>query len=499
MSEPPFDCAVVGAGPAGLAAATAAAGEGLRVALVDAGPRPGGQFWRHAEGSTGAGQHDWATFTRLADALRRGIAAGLIHHVPLHQVWTVDRAGPAPFTLRLTPAYEGAGGEGPPVGQVAARAVVLCPGGYDRQLPVPGWTTPGVMAAGGVQALLKGQGTVAGRRVVVAGTGPFLLPVATGLAAAGARVVALCEAASPARWLRRPLAAAAVPGKAVEGAGYAAGLLRHRVPYLPRTVVTRVHGTQEVTAVTVERVDGSGRVVPGRTRRLDADLVAFGWGFTPSLELALALGADTERGADGSLVATVDTARRATVPGVYLAGEATGVGGAAKAVAEGELAGLTAAVDAGRPVSRRRGRRLAARIARAETFADAMHRAHPVPEHWTEWLSEETRLCRCEEVSVGDVQRAQDGLGAGDPRTAKLLARPGMGRCQGRVCGFATASLLASRAGRPVTGDDLRAPAKRPLGAPVTLAELAALPEPEEPGRPDGPEAPPPAPSVDTA
>jgi NADP-dependent aldehyde dehydrogenase len=304
--------------------------------------------------------------------------------------------------------------------------------------------------------------------------------VATGLATAGARVLAVCEAAGPARWLRHPLSAAATPGKALEGAGYAAALLRHRVPYHPRTIVGRVHGTDEVTGVTLERVDGAGRILPGRARRLAVDLVALGWGFTPSLELPLALGAGTRTGADGSLVATVDRARRATVPGVYVAGEATGVGGAAKAVAEGELAGLTAAVDQrrGGRVSRPRVRRLAERIARAGAFATAMHHAHPVPERWSEWLTPDTVLCRCEEVSVGEVDAAREELGARDPRTAKLLARPGMGWCQGRVCGFATASLLAAREGRVASGAELCALGKRPLAVPVPLSELAGLAEP---------------------
>jgi D-hydroxyproline dehydrogenase subunit alpha len=484
-----FDVAVIGAGPAGLAAAASAAGAGLRVAVVDAGERPGGQFWRHAEGDEGERHHGWATFVRLRAELRG------VTYLLGHQVWTVvadDGASPPGgvpecgrpgvrgrnprFTLHLT------GGK---TRSLAARAVILCPGGYDRQLPVPGWTLPGVMAAGGAQALLKGHHTLAGRRVVVAGTGPFLLPVATGLAAAGARVAAVCEAGSPARWLRHPLAASATPGKALEAAGYAAALLRHRVPYLPRTVVARVHGTDEVSGVTLARVDAAGRLLPEGERRLEADLVALGWGFTPSLELVLAVGAETRLGADGSLVAAVDRARRSSVPGVYVAGEATGVGGAAKAVAEGELAGLTAAVDLGRVPSaagRRRARRLAGRVARAEAFATAMHRAHPVPERWSQWLTPDTVLCRCEEVRVGEVDAAREELGAGDPRTAKLLARPGMGLCQGRVCGFATAALLAARdGGRAVRREDLHPLEQRPLAVPVPLGELAELAEPDSP------------------
>src|SRR5690606_27379613 len=106
----------------------------------------------------------------------------------------------------------------------------------------------------------------------------------------------------PAGWLRRPLGALTLPGKTAEAAGYAAALLRHRVPYLTRTVVARVHGTQAARAVTLARVDGAGRVVPGSGRRVAAGLVALGWGFTPSVELVLALGAATRLGADGSLV-----------------------------------------------------------------------------------------------------------------------------------------------------------------------------------------------------
>ncbi|WP_307815436.1 hypothetical protein [Streptomyces sp. 7-21] len=186
------------------------------------------------------------------------------------------------------------------------------------------------------------------------------------------------------------------------------------MPYLTRTVVARVHGTQAARAVTLARVDGAGRVVPGSGRRVAAGLVALGWGFTPSVELVLALGAATRLGADGSLVAAVDRVGRASVPGVYVAGEAAGVGGAAKAVAEGELAGLAVAADQGLPVPRRRVRRLGARLARARAFAAAMHRAHPVPPAWPRWLTPGTVLCRCEEVTAGEVTAACQELGAGD-------------------------------------------------------------------------------------
>ncbi len=480
------DLAVVGAGPAGLAAAVAAAEQGLRVALVDAATQPGGQFWRHPDESVpvadeGRGQHLWR---RFADLRRRLHAlevptreGGRIDRIAGNQVWFIEPDGSSgSYTLHLSPTDAGATQPTAP-GRVRAAALVLCPGGYDRQLPVPGWDLPGVMTAGGVQALLKAHRSVAGRRAVVAGTGPFLLPVAQGLADAGATVVAVCEANAVTGWARSPLGAAAVPSKALEAAAYAWALARHRIPYRTRTVVTEVIGEGEARSVRLGRLDRGGRLRPDTPPiDLEVDLVAFGWGFTPSLELVSAVGGSTRVDVDESLVAQVDTWQRCDsdrAPGVYVAGEATGVGGAALALAEGELAGLAASRDQGRrAVSDRTVRRLRRTIKRGRAFAAAMHRAHPVPSGWQGWLRPQTTVCRCEEVTVEDLCVARDSLGAADARTVKLLARPGMGWCQGRVCGYATAK-LAAPAGERLNAADLASTAKRTLAAPVSLGDLA--------------------------
>lgn len=476
------DLAVVGAGPAGLAAAVAAAEHGMRVALVDAAIQPGGQFWRHPDESVltddeGRGQHIWSRFTDLRSRLRPLEAparrGGRIDRVPGNQVWFVEPDGSGgSYTLHLSPTDAGATQLRAPA-HIRAAALLLCPGGYDRQLPVPGWELPGVMAAGGVQALLKAHRSVAGRRAVVAGTGPFLLPVATGLAEAGAEVVAVCEAGSLTGWVRSPINAAAMPSKAIEAAEYAVAMARHRIPYRHRTVVTAMHGDDQVASVRLGRLDRRGHlradVAPAD---LEVDLVAFGWGFTPSLELITAVGASTRIDVDESLVAVVDRWQRSDVDGVYVAGEATGVGGALLALAEGELAGISACRDAGRAVSDRRVRGLQRQIARGRRFAIAMHRAHPVPAGWQRWLQPSTTICRCEEVTLGDLCAARDMLGANDARTIKLLARPGMGWCQGRVCGYATAKLAAPAGGR-LNAADLASTAKRTFAAPVSLSDLA--------------------------
>ncbi len=529
-----FDVAVVGAGPAGLAAAVHACNAGLQVVLIDAGRQPGGQFWRHRDeaaaaethsgegrSAEGSGHHDWKNFAGLRTLLYDHEAAGRLRYFRGTQVWLAEPAGVAEsWRLWLTPTSDAVAVTSDVPDRIEASHVILCPGGYDRQLPVQGWDLPGVMAAGGVQALLKGSQVVPGLIGVVAGTGPFLLPVATALAAAGTRVAAICEANSPTGWLRNVAGAVRAPEKMVEGAGYAALLARHRIPYRTRTAVTEIHGTERVEAVTLSRLNQDGSPVPGSGWRVVCDFVALGWGFTPSLELVLAVGAETDVDVDGSLVAVVDQQLRRSVLGISVAGEATGIGGAAMAVVEGELAALSVVGAAAAPTATLPPRiaRLQKERARLRAFAVAMHQATPVPRNWHDWLTPETIVCRCEEVSYGQLCRAHEDLGAQDARSLKSFARPGMGWCQGRVCGFATAQIAANLSGRTdnattetagtattetngttdattetartatsrtaSAADDLRAMSKRTLAAPVGLGQLAALtfPEPEYDG-----------------
>jgi thioredoxin reductase len=455
-----FDVLVVGAGPAGLAAAAAAAEAGSSVAVVDAGPGPGGQYWRNATAPDAAFlHHDRRTFL---DLLRRTTAASVVFR-PQHHVQTVTAEGDgwvAACALGSEPRADLR------TAALRGRRLVLATGAYDRQLPFPGWDLPGVLAAGGVQALLKQHGVAAGRHAVVAGTGPFLLPVADGLLRSGATVAAVVEANSPAGFARHPRAVLGVRGKVGEAAGYLARLARTRTPYRRRSVVVRAIGTDRLEAVEVARLDRSGRRVPGAVSTVPCDLLAVGWGFTPQLELHLQLGCAVTQGADGSLVVEADTDGRTTVPGVWAAGESTGVGGAELAVVEGEIAGRAAAGTA--VPDRLRSRRTALR-----RFAAALHEVHPVPAAVLDSLPDDTLLCRCEEVPAGAVRDAVREWGATDARTVKLLTRTGMGWCQGRVCGSATALLTARACGRECQVTDLRAFAERPLPVPLPLRLLA--------------------------
>lgn len=467
------DVAVVGAGPAGMGAAVAAAEAGARVVVLDADARPGGQYWRQGPDGPGRYHHDADGWMALARPWQEHRAAGRIDHRAGHRVWRLDpleAGGSGEAGGQLVVHTVATGGDGVErTGELTTPAVVVATGAHDRVLPFPGWDLPGVLTPGAVQTLLKEHGVAAGHQVVVAGTGPFLLPVATALLAAGSDVVALLEAGDGVGWLSggpagwRALAGARA--RLGEGAGYAATLARHRVRPRLRHAVVAAHGGDRVEAVTVARLTRDGQVVAGTRRRVACDAVAVGWGFVARAELALAAGAVAVPGPDGGVAVAADAVGRTAVPGLLVAGELTGIGGAQLAVVSGRLAGAAAAgVTAPDPG-------LLARRRALQAFAELMHRAHRPPAGWPQWLDDDTVVCRCEEVPLRRITEAVDDLGATDARTVKLLTRCGMGWCQGRICADAVDDLVAARTGRP------RAPGPgfgaRPVAVPVSLGALA--------------------------
>lgn len=459
-TETPRRLAVIGAGPAGLAAALAAAQRNVRVTMIDSAPQAGGQFYRRPAPALGARRpqalhHQWRTWERLRDGLAQQIAAGRVTHLTEHHVWFVERVeGHDGFAVHAL-----LGPEQQDSVAVRADAVLLATGGYEKVLPFPGWTLPGVVTAGGAQAMLKGGLVLPGRTAVVAGTGPLLMPVAVGLAAAGAEVAALVESADPKAFARHAAPLAAHPDKLAEGARYLAQLVRHRVPLASRHAVVEAHGTDTLHAVTIAALDPAGRVTPGTERRILCDTLAVGHGMLPHTDLAEGLGCRVE-----DVNVAVDAEQRTDVPGVWAAGETTGIGGAALSLAEGHIAGRSAAARLrGNTPDPRAWNAAAKSRTKMREFAAALGAVYTPPAHWAEQLHDDTLVCRCEEVPASAVREAVEELGATDARSVKLLTRAGMGWCQGRMCSAAVAGLA---------GCEERS-ARRPFARPVPLGVLA--------------------------
>ena len=458
------DVAVIGAGAAGVAASVVAARSGCRVTLIDVGDQPGGQYYRGADMSSlpRAG----LDYAALAGDLDRLVAANAVDYRPRTTAYALERTGQG-----LLVRTRGDDRHRVNVGILRAGTVILATGAFDRPLPFPGWTLPGVMTGGGAQSLVKGQHVLPGRRVVVAGTGPFLLAVAASLLEHGADVAAVVEANDPVVGSVRQLRGLASGlGKAGDLSRFIATLARHRVPYLRRHRIVEALGEGRVTGVRIARVDSNWRPIPGTERIIECDAVSVGFGFVAQLDLAAQLGARTVRGADGGLAIEVDDDQATSVPGLLAAGETTGIGGVEAARVEGLVAGATAAVMSDRasaltPAALERVRR---EVARWRRFAAGLHATFPVRDGWVDSVRDDTLVCRCEEVSVSRVREAV-ALGARDARTVKLLSRAGMGWCQGRMCAAAVDGLCGF--------DDiasLQAASYRPVSVPVPLGALAA-------------------------
>lgn len=462
---PEYAVVVVGAGPAGMAAAVEAAVGGASVLVVDDNPAPGGQVWRAA----GAGPFtdgrvlgpDYAAGGAAVREFAASVATADVDHLSGAQVWHLDD--------RLELGLVLPDGRGV---VVRAGRVVLATGALERPMPVPGWTLPGVMSVGAAQTALKAQAMVPEGRYALAGCGPLLWLYAAQAAAAGAPPALVLDTSS--RSNRRE-AAQHLPGFLLSP--YA----RKGLPLLLRArraapVVGRVDGLHIVR-------EGEGLLLfwtcGGREDAAPFDQVLLHHGVTPNLNLARAAGCELDWHEDNAcFVPRTDEWGRTTVPGVLLAGDGAGIGGAEAAASGGRIAALAALAELGAITDDERDEAAAplqaerARWLRGRPFLDLLYRPAP---HFRA-AEADAIVCRCEEVTGAQVAEAAR-LGATGPNQLKAWLRCGMGPCQGRMCGLTVTETIAAARGVPpaeVGYLRLRTPVR-----PVTLAQVAALPRTE--------------------
>jgi NADPH-dependent 2,4-dienoyl-CoA reductase/sulfur reductase-like enzyme len=458
-----YDIVVVGAGPAGMAAAAEAAAAGsVSVLVVDDNPAAGGQVWRAAgAGPLADGRVLGKDYAAGGGAATRAFAAAAgVDRLPRAQVWHLDDRLELGLAL---PDGRGA--------VVRAGRVVLATGALERPVPVPGWTLPGVMSVGAAQTALKAHAMVPDGRYALAGCGPLLWLYAAQTAAAGAPPALVLDT-TPRANLRE--AARHLP--AFLRSPYA----RKGVPLLFRArraapVVGGVDGLRVVR-------DGAAglRLIWTRGGRGEDsapfDSVLLHHGVTPNLNLARAAGCELDwQDLNACFAPRTDGWGRTTVPGVLLAGDGAGIGGAEAAALGGRIAALAALAELGAIPEAERDARSAplraerARWLRGRPFLDALYR--PAPQFRS--AAPDAVACRCEEVTGAQVAEAAR-LGATGPNQLKAWLRCGMGPCQGRMCGLTvTETIAAARGATPAEVGYLRL--RTPV-RPVTLAQVASLP-----------------------
>lgn len=380
-----FDVAVVGAGPAGIAAALAAADSGRTIGLIDDNPTAGGQIWRGAYNSARPSASSiW--FDRLNKSAVQIVRGARVFHAA---------------------AGELAAESDDSVIQISYGKLILATGARELFLPFPGWTLPNVMGAGGLQAFVKSGLEISGKRIVIAGTGPLLLAVAAYARKCGAKVIGICEQTTRPKMARFGLKMMLIPDKAAEALRFAYDL--RSIPHWTDCWPVAAFGNRRLESVRISR--------QGQTSEIACDYLACGFHLIPNVELPRTCGCRLRE----SFVA-VDEYQQTSVPGIFCAGEPTGIGGLELALVEGEIAGYAATN------CEDRAQHLFAKRARHQKVVRILQDAFPLRPELKNLARPDTLVCRCEDVPHERLCEHASW------RAAKLHARCGMGPCQGRIC-----------------------------------------------------------------
>jgi len=430
-----FQAVVIGLGPAGMAAAIELARAGVKTAVIDEDPAPGGQVYRQPPS-------DFQPSDYAAPGPRKSAGSEMIQRfnqikpqltiLDQAQVWGVSDPSGLSLIHRGRPL------------ELGFEKLVICEGARERILPFPGWTLPGVMTAGGIQKMLSHQRLLPGRRVLLSGSGPLQISVAAALARAGAKIVGLCEAVTAkAGWWLIP----ALLGQGInirEALSYLAVLRRHSVPIRRPLAIISAGGGHRLETATIARLDREWRPIPGTEQTIEVDLVGLGYGFQPSARLTRLFGCrhvyDLQQ---CSLLPETDRMMRTSRRNIYAAGDCTGIGGADLSAIEGQLAGLDLAGSLGRLSPDDLAPRVnKARKARqkAQRYASSLNSIfYPRPGYFSV-IDRQTVICRCEGVTAG---RLWDEVAQGRQSLVELKpSRIAMGSCQGRICESIVTELL---------------------------------------------------------
>jgi len=411
-----FDVAIVGAGPAGIAAALAAADSGRNVGLIDDYPAAGGQIWRVAHDSARPSASSiW--FDRLNKSAVQIVRGARVFHAA--KGYLAAESDDRAF-------------------QISYGKLILATGARELFLPFPGWTLPNVMGAGGLQALVKSGLDISGKRIVIAGTGPLLLAVAAYARKSGAKVIGICEQTTRSRMARFGLQMMLVPGKAAEALRFAYDL--RGIPHWTDCWPVAAFGNRRVESVRISH--------RGQTSEIECDHLACGFHLIPNVELPRMCGCHLREN-----FVQVDEYQQTSVAGIFCAGEPTGIGGLELALVEGEIAGYAATNWEDR------AKHLFAKRSRFQKIVRILQGAFPLRSELKNLARPDTLVCRCEDVPHERLCEHASW------RAAKLHARCGMGPCQGRVCVPAVEFLFGWQI------DAVRSPL-----FPVRCSSLAAIP-----------------------
>ena len=461
MSTP---LAIIGAGPAGILAARTAAEAGVDVTIIDDNSLPGGQYYRQSPPEF----HHSVSTDAVSGRLDGKAVLEKLNHPRIHaffntQVWgvfedkTLAVAGPEKSYL------------------LQVEQIILATGAYDRPLAFPGWTLPGILGAGAAMRMVKTQGVLPGKRIFLAGLGPLQLALADILLSYGATIVGIAEAANPfIHWQQLPKFWGHWD-RLGEAYRYQSSLHKHHVPVFYGHSILEAAGQEQVKSARIVKLHRNGAPIPGTEKQFEVDAIALGYGLLPSIQLSVALDCDLQF--DHNLqwfIPKHNSFMETTRPGIFVAGDMAGIGGSQVSLIEGQIAGLRAALQfgcIGETEFKKRSSAWCKELRRLQRLAGALQEIYAFRQGLNQLALDDTTICRCEEVTVGQVKRSI-AEGARDLHLVKLNTRAGMGYCQSRFCSALIAPILSGETHQPVS--QFKPFTVRPPVHPLPLKVLAS-------------------------
>jgi len=477
-----YSLVIIGAGPAGLSAATVAAEHGLDVALLDEQKTPGGQIYRAMENipddrATLLGS-EYRHGRQLVSQFRSaGIRSASVDYFPDTQVWSLQLACSNSIN-EIGLLYDDN------AELITADQVLLANGAMERPLPFPGWTLPGVMNAGAGQILFKAHGIVPADGVVLAGSGPLLLLLAWQYKHAGVKIRAILDLTPMHNHLRAlPFLPRALLARhyLVKGLGYKSELKQAGISTLHNVSNLRANGDSQLESISFKH--------KGKQHNIETDLLLTHFGVIPQIQLSQAAGCLHHWDKSQQCWRPkLDAWGNSSIDGIFIAGDGAGIGGARTAEHAGRLSAIQILYKLGRIGKQKRNdlakndKKWMSEELHIRPFLEAFFH---IPSKLLRQPADNTVVCRCEEVTAGEI-RAAVADGHGDSNQVKFLTRCGMGPCQGRQCAEAVAHIVAAVTGHnKPEGGLYRA---RPPVTPLTFSQLANLSQelPPEPFDEDG-------------
>jgi len=456
-----FDFAVIGGGPAGMAAAVRASENGVGVVLIDERDSLGGQIFKQlGPGFKVTNPNELQVPPHIGQALISKTEQSKITFFLKTTVLSIEDND-----LMVA-------SDSDHVSRITFRKLLIATGAYDRPVAFPGWTLPGVITAGSAQTLVKTQRVLPGSKIIFAGSGPVALAFPAQLAKLGANIVSVLEAGpapTPINVVKLLSASLGNWDLIVDAMKYRSMLVRKRIPVRYRSIIVEAHGTSRVEAVTIAKVDRNWRIKQGTQQRIEVDTLCLGYGFLPSSELLRLVGCEFEyEESKGGQVIKSDQWGHTTVPNVYAVGDGSGVEGSYIAISRGNLVGISVSKELshiGMDQANIQAKKFHSETRRRRAFQRALRSMFDVKVGIFELADDQTIICRCEIIRKREIDLVISSTS--DLSVVKAITRAGMGSCQGRNCQRQISAMVALRHGIDI--------AKVPQGTPRFPVKPVAL------------------------